>query len=169
MTQDVEIRPAKLEDLPAINAIYNTYVKETPVTFDLDPTTVAERKIWYEQFSDKGPHQIIVAEKAGTVIGYAGSMQFRKKPAYAPSVEITIYVSPEHQARGLGIKLYETLLARLKGHGVHQLLAGITLPNRKSEVLHQKMGFSRVGIFHEVGYKFGQYWDVAWYERALEP
>jgi phosphinothricin acetyltransferase len=161
-------RQAEAGDIPAINRIYNFYVEETPITFDLSPTSDQERSVWFEQFKQAGPYQLIVAEGVGGLLGYAGTVQFRQKPAYSTSVETTIYVAQDAQGLGIGRGLYRQLFQALKGQGVHRLYAGITLPNEKSVVLHQKMGFSYIGTFHEVGRKFDRFWDVGWYEKDFE-
>jgi phosphinothricin acetyltransferase len=168
MKDTITYRRAEAPDVPAINQIYNHYVDETPITFDLSPTTIQERSVWFEQFGTKGPYQMIVAEGPGGLLGYAGTMQFREKLAYFSSVETTIYVAPGAVGQGIGRQLYRHLFQALEGQDVHRIYAGITLPNEKSVDLHQKMGFSSVGIYREVGRKFGRFWDVAWYEKDFE-
>jgi phosphinothricin acetyltransferase len=161
------IRRAERRDLARLTEIYNWYIEHTPITFDVKPYTEAEREPWLAQFARSGRHQLFVAERAGAVIGYAGSTQFRSKPAYETSVELTIYVAPDERARGIGPALYESLFAALRGEDVHRLLAGITLPNEPSVRLHERLGFTRVGVYTEVGRKLGRYWDVGWWERAV--
>ena len=161
----VLVRRALRSDLARITAIYNHYVETTPITFDLTPFREVEREAWFAQFRASGRHQLFVAERAGAVIGYAGSLQFRAKPAYATSVETTVYVAPEERARGVGPSLYEALFSALRGEDVHRLLAGIALPNEASVRMHERLGFTCVGVYSEVGRKFGRYWDVGWWER----
>lgn len=161
------LRLAEPGDLPGIVELYNHYVRETPITFDVDPYTVETRTPWFQQFAATGPHKLVVAVEGENVLGYAGTMPFRPKAAYARSVETTIYVHKDATGRGLGVALYEALFDALRGEPVHRLLAGMTLPNAASEKLHERLGFTSCGVFGEVGYKFGQYWDVRWYERAL--
>jgi phosphinothricin acetyltransferase len=104
----------------------------------------------------------------GHVSGYASSDQFRAKPAYARSVEISIYLGPEDCGAGCGTGLYASLLEALEEEvTIHRAYAGISLPNEASIALHQRFGFKRVGTYSEVGFKFGRYWDVVWLERAL--
>ena len=159
------IRSANLSDLPALVRIYNHYVAETHFTFDTEPSTESERRGWMEQFSSEGPHQLLVAQLGDELAGYVSSGPFRKKPAYRSSVETTIYLAPGSTGKGLGRRLYAELLARLRDEpAVHRACAGIALPNPESIALHEKLGFSPVGTFREVGFKFERYWDVAWYE-----
>ncbi|MEK7794524.1 MAG: N-acetyltransferase family protein, partial [Candidatus Hydrogenedentota bacterium] len=101
------------------------------------------------------------------VTGYAYTSQFRSKAAYDTTVEMTIYLAPEAVGRGIGSVLYATLFDALRDEDVHLAVAGITLPNEASIALHKKFGFEDVGVYHEVGRKFGKYWDVVWMEKRL--
>jgi phosphinothricin acetyltransferase len=165
--KQVLVRPAKRDDLPRLTAIYNHYVIHTPITFDLEPYTVEKRLSWFEQFGLRGRHRLVVAEEDGVVLGYAGTTGFRAKPAYDTTVETTIYCDPRSTRQGLGSILYSYLFEAIANEDVHHLVAGFTLPNAASEALHDRFRFTRVGIFHQVGRKFGRYWDVAWTERPL--
>jgi phosphinothricin acetyltransferase len=161
------LRPGAAADLPALVAIYNHYVETTPITFDVERTSVESRRPWFEQFAARGRYRLVVAEHAGEAVGYACSAPFRSKRAYDPSVETSIYLAPGSTGRGLGTLLYTELFAALAGEDVHRAYAGITLPNAASLALHEKVGFGRVGVMREVGFKLGRYWDVAWYERPM--
>jgi phosphinothricin acetyltransferase len=160
-------RAATRADIPRLTGIYNHYVVHTPVTFDLEPYTVERRMEWFEQFSEIGRHRLVVAEETGVVLGYAGSMRFRAKPAYNTTVETTIYSAPEAVGKAIGRSLYAALFELLSSEDVHRIVGGFTLPNAGSQKLHEYFGFKHVGIFSEVGYKFGKYWDVAWMERPM--
>lgn len=163
----VFIRPARRSDLPRLTEIYNHYVIHTPVTFDLEPYTVERRTAWFEQFATTGRYRLMVAEDAGRVEGYAGTTRFRVKPAYDTTVETTIYASPEMVGKGIGKKLYAALFETIAGENINRIVGSYTLPNPGSAKLHEKFGFKNVGVFSEVGYKFGKYWDVQWTERPL--
>ena len=129
--------------------------------------TVERRMTWFEQFSETGRYRLLVAEEQGRVIGYAGTTRFRVKPAYDTTVETTICCAQEAVGRGVGNLLYSALFEAISSEDIHRIVGGYTLPNRGSEALHERFGFVLVGIFHENGRKFGQYWDVAWMERPL--
>jgi phosphinothricin acetyltransferase len=163
----VTTRTATHADVPRLTEIYNHYVIHTPVTFDLEPHTVERRMEWFAQFAPTGRHRLLVAEESGIVLGYGGTTRFRAKAAYDTTVETTIYTAPEAVGKGIGKKLYAALFEALAGENVHRLVGGFTLPNAGSQKLHEYFGFKKVGIFTEVGYKFGKYWDVQWTERAL--
>jgi phosphinothricin acetyltransferase len=164
----VQIRRIRRSDLPALLAIYNHYVLTTPITFDIEPRTLAQRMEWYEGFAETGRYQCFVAELDGQPIGWASSGRFKERQAYDTSVELSVYLAPAGHGKGLGRRLYEALIAALRGEDIHRLYGGITLPNDASIGLHEAMGFKRVSLTSEVGRKFGKYWDVALYERPLD-
>src|SRR5436305_492982 len=109
----------------------------------------------------------ISPEADGRVLGYATSSEFKDKGAYDPSVETSVYLREDAAGRGVGGLLYEALFAALANEDVHRAYAGIALPNPASIALHERFGFRKVAHFTEVGRKFGQWWDVAWYERPV--
>ena len=161
------IRRAEEGDLPALLTIYNHYVVHTPITFDLEPKTLAQRRQWFESFAAAGRHQCFVAVEDGSPIGWSSSGRFKERAAYDTSVEMSVYLAPSHHGKGLGRKLYETLLAALAGEDIHRLYGGITLPNAASVALHEAFGFRLIGTQHEVGRKFGRFWDVGLFEREF--
>ena len=112
-------------------------------------------------------HGLVVAEENGVVLGYAGTTRFRPKAAYDTTVETTIYCGPDNTRKGLGSMLYAGLFDAIASEDINRIVAGFTLPNPASQALHERFGFRPVGIFREVGRKFGRYWDVAWTERPL--
>ncbi|MFE2299644.1 GNAT family N-acetyltransferase [Streptomyces sp. NPDC059445] len=166
---DVQVRPGVAADLDALTELYNHYVRETPITFDTIVFTPEERRPWLLSHPEDGPHRLMVATEADSqaILGYATSSAFRAKPAYATSVEVTVYVAPGAARRGVGTLLYEALFEALAGEDLHRAYAGIALPNEASVRLHERFGFRHIGTYGEVGRKFGRYWDVAWYEKKL--
>jgi phosphinothricin acetyltransferase len=156
------IRPAAEADLPALAAIYDHEVTHGYATFDTEPQGVAP-------FAAKlaGPDHLVVGEQDSRMLGYAYSAPFRTRPAYAATREVSVYLHRDGQGRGLGRLLYDDLLARLDGEGIHRALAAIALPNDASEALHRACGFERVGVFTEVGRKLDRWIDVAFYQRRL--
>lgn len=163
---EVYIRPAARADLPRLVEIYNYYVVHTPITFDVEPYTVEKRAAWFELFAPAGRYRLLVAESDGIVTGYAGTMRWRPKAAYDTTVETTIYCAHDAVGKGIGRRLYEALFEALCGEDVHCYVAGYTVPNAATAALHERLGFHQVGIFSEVGRKFGKYWDVCWMERS---
>jgi phosphinothricin acetyltransferase len=163
----VIIRPGRAEDLPQLTDLYNHYVENTHVTFDLDAWTVDERRRWFDHYADSGRHRLLVAMDGDRLLGYATSSAFRDKAAYQTSVETTVYCAPDVGRRGVGSALYRSLFEALSREDVHRAYAGIALPNDASLALHRRFGFTEVGTYREVGRKFGKYWDVTWLERSL--
>jgi phosphinothricin acetyltransferase len=161
------IRSGRSQDLGELTRIYNHYVVATPITFDVEPFSVDRRRAWFADHPDAGQHRLLVAERDGEVLGYATSSAFRAKPAYSTSVETSVYLAPEHGGQGIGSMLYTALFDVLRCEDVHRAYAGVTLPNEASVRLHERFGFRRLGVYHEVGRKFGRYWDVAWFEKSL--
>jgi phosphinothricin acetyltransferase len=163
----VSVRPGAPEDLPALTELYNHYVENTHITFDTQPWSVQQRREWFSHYADTGPHRLLVAHVGEELVGYATSSKFRDKAAYDTSVEATVYVRGDGARRGVGSALYAALFDALRGEDVHRAYAGIALPNDASIALHRKFGFEEVGTYHEVGRKFGRYWDVTWLEKPL--
>jgi phosphinothricin acetyltransferase len=162
---EMRIRPAERGDLPRITEIYNYYVLNTPVTFDVEAYSVERREAWFGQFGADGRYRLLVAEEDGVVMGYAGTTQFRPKAAYETTVETTIYCAPEAVGKGIGTRLYAALFEALSGEDIHRFVAVYALPNAATDALHRRFGFRVVGVFSENGRKFGKYWDVCWVER----
>ena len=163
----VDIRPAVDSDLPALTEIYNHYVVNTSITFDVTPFAPEQRRQWFSDHTANPRHRLIVAEENGQVLGYATTSRFRPKPAYDTTVESTVYCRVDAVRRGLGTRLYRALFELIAAEDVHQIVAGVTLPNPASLALHARLGFRPVGVFPRVGRKFDRYWDVAWFERPL--
>ena len=161
------VRPGRLHDLPALTDLYNHYVRSGAVTFDVDEFTVEARRHWFDHYAPTGPHRLLVAVDGDDVLGYVTSGPLRPKPAYATSVETTVYLRPDATGRGLGTLLYRRLFEVLAGEDLHRAFAGVALPNDASEALHRRVGFTELGTYGEVGRKFGRYWDVRWFERPL--
>ena len=164
----VRVRRATLDDLPALTDIYNHYIVETPVTFDLAPLEPDDRREWFDAHQGSLRYQLMVADAGGVIAGYATTSRWRPKAAYERTVESTVYCRHGYTGRGIGRCLYAALFDAIAGTDVHRVVAGVTLPNPSSIALHERFGFTSVGVFREVGYKFGRYWDVGWFERPLQ-
>jgi len=162
---EIKIRPAVRADLPRLTEIYNYYVVNTPITFDVEPFTVEQRGRWFDEHAGTRRHRMFVAEEADWVVGYAYAGEFHERAAYNTSVATSIYCAQDAKGRGIGSMLYRALFDALKDEDVNRLFAGITIPNEASLKLHRKFGFTEVGIFTECGRKFDRFWDVVWMER----
>jgi len=160
------VRDAHPDDLAPLTAIYNHYVIHTPITFDLTPLEPEQRRGWLDDHQG-GRHRLLVADDHGEVVGYASTSRWRPKAAYDTTVEATVYVRHDATGRGIGRQLYGALFDAIASENVHTIVAGVALPNDASIALHERCGFGQVGVFREVGLKFGRFWDVAWYQKAM--
>ena len=160
------IRAATAADAAAIALIYNHYVRETVVTFEEEPVSAQDMAA---RIADVAAASLpwLVCEQQGAVIGYARATKWRPRSAYRYSVETTIYLAPQSLGTGIGTRLYRELLEQLKSRGLHLAIGGVALPNPASVALHEKLGFRKVAHFGEVGYKFGRWIDVAYWELPL--
>ena len=166
---DVVIRRVEQGDLPALLEIYTHYVRETPITFDIEPRTLAQRQSWFDGFASSGRYQCFVAVKADRVVGWASSHPYNDRAAYDTTVSASIYLAPDVCGQGLGRRLYATLFDALGNEDIHRIFGGITLPNGPSVGLHRSFGFEPIGIYREMGRKFGRFWDVAAYLKPFAP
>lgn len=164
---DIQVEAGAEADLDALTALYNHYVRTSPITFDTEPFTPSQRRPWLLSHAPAGPHRLLVARAAGQLLGYATSGPLRPKPAYLSSVEVSVYCAPQAMGQGVGTLLYQRLFSDLSTEDVHRAYAGIAQPNEASHRLHVRFGFQPLGTYREVGRKFGRYWDVTWYEKPL--
>jgi len=165
----IKVRPGSIEDLSALTEIHNYYVIHSHITFDIAPYQPAQRISWFNDHSDGQRYRLFVACDEGGVLGYACTGRFRSKAAYDTTVEASVAAKPEAVGQGLGTLLYQALFDAIADQDIHRIVAGIAQPNPASNALHRRFGFQTVGIFSQVGRKFGQYWDVMWMERAVTP
>ncbi|MEO6968152.1 MAG: arsinothricin resistance N-acetyltransferase ArsN1 family B [Rhodanobacteraceae bacterium] len=159
------IRPATRDDAARICAIYNPYIDATTITFEEMHVPISDMSVRIENIIQTLPW--LVVEQDGVVVGYANAMPWRTRAAYRYSAETTIYMDSAATGKGFGTWLYRALLAELIHRGLHRVIGGIALPNAASIALHQRLGFKKVAQFSEVGWKFGQWIDVGFWELAL--
>jgi L-amino acid N-acyltransferase YncA len=159
------IRMATLADAPAIAAIYRPYVVDSIVSFELEAPTQAVMSGRMSKVLAKLPW--LVCELDGAVAGYAYASPHHERAAYQWSVDVSVYLRPGMQRRGLGRALYTQLFERLVQQGYYTAFAGISLPNAASVGLHECFGFEPVGIYKNTGYKFGAWQDVGWWQKPL--
>jgi L-amino acid N-acyltransferase YncA len=162
----LRIRPAAEGDAEAIARIYQHYVLHTSISFEEQAASAAQ--MWErvrEAMASALPW--LVAEHGQQVIGYAFAVKWKVRSAYRHSVESSVYLDPAFIGRGVGTQLYGALLAALRERSIHAVIGGIALPNAASIALHERLGFSKVAQFREVGYKFGQWVDVGYWQRIL--
>jgi len=161
------IRNARSNDAPQIADIYRHYVESTAISFEEVPVTVTEMAGRIEAVQALALPWV-VAEQDGVITGYAYATAWKARHAYRHSVEITVYLRPDTLATGLGTALYAALFEQLQKRPIHAVVACIALPNAHSVALHEKFGMRKVAHFPEVGYKFGQWRDVGYWQVNLD-
>lgn len=159
------VRPAGEADAERCAEIYGPYVRESAITFELDPPDAVQMAARIKAAS-RG-HAWLLIEQDGVIAGYAYAGPMHARAAYRWSCEVSVYVDRDRRGEGLGRALYEALLPALADRGYHTAVAGMTLPNPASERLHRSLGFQPVGVYRRIGYKLGAWHDVAWLQLAL--
>ncbi len=153
-------------DLAAINDIYNYYVRCSTCTYQTEPETMDARRAWFEGHGEKHPVTVAV-DGEGRVLGWGSLSAFHKRAAYSRTVENSVYVHPEAQRRGVGRALLADLVERARAAGHHTIIAGIDAEQAASVGLHEAMGFERVALLREVGFKFERWLHVIYMQRMV--
>lgn len=157
------IRKAERKDIEALLGIYNHEVLNGVSTLDINAKTMEQWTVWFENHNIKN-HPLIVCEDEGVILGYSTLSSYREKEAYASTVELSIYVHPEHRGKGVGsVLMGEIIDMAKKDETVHTVVSVITSGNAASERLHNKFGFTFSGTIKEVGMKFGSFLDISNY------
>ena len=160
------IRPATNADAESIAGIYNHYVENTAISFEESAVPV---ETMASRIDDVTAASLpwLVAERGGQVVGFAYATQWKMRHAYRFSAECTVYLAPDVVGNGLGSGLYAALFSELQSREIHVAIGCIALPNAASIALHEKMGMTQVAHFKEVGYKFGRWIDIGYWQCAL--
>lgn len=163
------IRDAVDADVPAILEIHNEAVLNTTANWYEEPSTLEDRQSWLDGRRAAGYPVLTAALADGTVAGYASYGHWRPKNAYRHTVENSVYVHVDHHSKGVARSLMTELIARARAQGRHVMVAYIEASNTNSIVLHEKVGFSVVGLLPGVGVKFGRVLDLAIMQITLGP
>ena len=161
----MNIRDAAAADVDAICAIYNYHVRNTIVTFEEADVSAADMRQRLSNIA--GAYPWLVAERDHRCVGYAYASRWQERSAYRHSALTTIYLEKDACGQGIGTALYRALLDKLPARSLHIALGGISLPNSASVALHEKCGFKKVAHFAEVGFKFGRWIDVGYWQIVL--
>ena len=162
---EISLRPAEQGDADSIAAIYAPIVRDTLISFETEPPSASVMAERIEATQQRYPW--LVATMGDAVVGYAYGSALRPRAAYQWSVEVAAYVAESARRKGVGRQLYGSLLAMLRAQGFHGAFAGIALPNDASVRLHEAVSFRSLGVYREVGFKFGAWRDVGWWRLAL--
>jgi L-amino acid N-acyltransferase YncA len=161
------IRHAAPDDAAGCLDVYAPFANDTAVSFEHEAPAVAD----YAQRITRvnRTHAFLVAERDGTIAGFAYAGVHRERMSYRWTCEVSVYLGPEYRGQGLGRALYEPLFELLEQQGYRMLLAGISMPNSASVGLHESLGFEQVGVYRRIGWKAGDWRDVMWLARQLGP
>jgi L-amino acid N-acyltransferase len=159
------VRLAQATDAEAIRAIYNLEVTESTVTFDIVPRSHEEQRAWLAAHA--GAHPAVVAVESDEVVGFGALSPYKDRPAYSTTVEDSVYVRRDRRGAGVGRLILGELLGLATRHGFHAVIARIVGDHEASITLHDRCGFTLVGVEKEVGRKFGRWLDVVELQRLL--
>lgn len=159
------IRLATSNDSLGVLEIYAPFILNTTTTFEIDVPSPQEMGDRINKYLEKGPW--LVSEHDGQITGYAYASEHRARAAYQWSIEVSVYVHPDHHGLGLGRRLYHCVLEILHLQGYCSVFAGITQPNEPSDAFHRAIGFDLIGTYKNIGYKMGKWCDVKWYQLSL--
>jgi L-amino acid N-acyltransferase YncA len=147
-------------------AVYAPFVDDSASSFEARAPSPEEFRQRIERTTKN--HPWLVADDGEGVIGFAYGCPHRERAAYRWAADVSVYVAPAQQRRGIGCALYGSLLPLLVRQGLHVACAGITLPNEASVALHESFGFTLVGVHRRIGFKRGRWWDVGWWQLELQ-
>jgi L-amino acid N-acyltransferase YncA len=162
----IRIRAARDGDLPAILTITNDAILNSTALYEYRERTIEEQEAWAAAKARSG-WPVIVADAGGVVLGFATYDTFRDRPAYARTVEHSIYVAGANYRRGVGRQLLEALIGVARDAGYHTMIGGIDAANEGSIRFHAALGFTTAGRLREVGWKFERWLDLIFMQRML--
>lgn len=164
----MQIRDARAADLPELLAIYNDVIATSTAIYTEEPSTLADRTAWWNLRVAQGYPVLVAADDSG-VMGFASFADFRAWPGYRFTVEHTVHVRADRRGQGIGSALLVPLLARASALGKHVAIAGVDADNHPSLRFHERLGFTRVAHFRQIGFKFERWLDLIFLQRFLEP
>lgn len=162
----LSVRDAIEDDLDGLLAIYNDVIRSSTAIFREQPATMEDRREWWRQRVEQG-YPVLVAVDDSGVLGFASFGDFRSWPGYRFTVEHTVHVRADARGRGIGRALMGPLIERAAALGKHVMIAGVDADNPRSIAFHERLGFTRVAHFREVGYKFDRWLDLVFLQRML--
>ena len=152
----------------AILEIFNDAILHSTALYDYQPRPSQSMVVWFEAKRAGGFPVIGIENDKGVLLGFGSYGSFRAWPAYKYTVEHSVYVHKEYRGRGLGRVLLRELIAAARQNDLHAMIGGIDAANVGSVALHEKLGFQHVGTLPEVGFKFGRWLDLAFYQLILD-
>lgn len=164
----MKIRTATTDDAEAIAGIYAPIVLATTISFEWDPPSVEDFRTRIAGTLSRYPW-LVALDAGGAVAGYVYASSHRDPPSYQWSVNTSVFIRDDSRGQGVGRALYAELFRQLVALGYYRAFAGIAMPNEASVALHESVGFRPLGVYEKVGFKFGAWRDVGWWQKELQP
>ena len=164
--ENIKLRLARVEDVPAITAIYNEAILTTTATFDTEPLSLENRVAWFNNRTSDFP--VAVAEIDGSVVGYAALNRWSDRRAYDISAEKALYIDARYRGKGIGRALNNFIIELANSTKLYTIILRITLENEASLRLARSSGFTEVGVLRRCGKKFGRVLDVVYLQKILK-
>lgn len=152
----------------AIVDIFNEAIENSTALYDYQPRPLASMQTWFDNKDQGGFPVLGLEDEAGRLLAFGSFGTFRAWPAYKYSVEHSVYVHKDHRGQGLGVQVMQALIAAARERDVHAMIGGIDAGNSTSIALHERLGFRHVGTLPQVGFKFGRWLDLAFYQLLLD-
>ncbi len=160
------VRTAAPEDAEALLAIYAQYIN-TSITFETELPSVSDFAARIGGIYRKYPYLVCLEDGIPITYAYAYAHQQQERRAYDWNAELSVYVDPRHTGRGIGKRLCSAMLDLLALQGIKTAYSIVTQPNEPSVGIHDSLGFSRIGVCRNTGYKAGAWHDTMWFDKAL--
>lgn len=162
----MQIRDAKLEDLAVILDIYNEVIATSTAIYNDDPLNPGEFAIWFQDRLAAG-YPVLVAEEQDEILGFSSFGDFRPRPGFRFTVEHSVHLAPAARGKGIGSALVSALFPRAEALGKHTMLGAVDAANEGSIRFHEKLGFIKVGVLPQVGFKFGRWLDLVYMQKFI--
>lgn len=163
--KNIIISDVSKNDTQNILDIYSHYILNSPATFEYDVPDIDSFQKRIDKIQEKYPY--LKAEINNVTVGFAYASALKDRPAYNWACEVTIYLHKDYKYSGIGSYMYSKLFDILLKQNITNLYACVTLSNTESINFHKKLGFKQTGIFSNCGYKFNQWYSVAWLEKII--
>jgi phosphinothricin acetyltransferase len=161
----IVLRPATAADAEAICRVYNQGIEDRIATLETELRTPEERRQW---LAARGPrHPVYVAEAEEIIVGWSSLNVYNPRPAYQYVADFSIYIERGWRGKGVGRRLLEHLIERARALGYHKMMLSAFPFNASGVALYERMGFTRAGVFHEMGQLDGRWVDTLIMEKLL--
>jgi L-amino acid N-acyltransferase YncA len=161
----IVLRPATAADAEAICRVYNQGIEDRIATLETELRTPEERRQW---LAARGPrHPVYVAEVEEMIVGWSSLNVYNPRPAYQYVADFSIYIERGWRGKGVGRRLLEHLIEQARALGYHKMMLSAFPFNASGVALYEHMGFTRAGVFHEMGQLDGRWVDTLIMEKLL--